>query len=75
MEIHAVSELDRAFETIVKRRADGVLRLGDALSEAVRAITPAQEGARQRAEHEWTRRSGDRLDFDDEPDRGSRGSA
>jgi putative ABC transport system substrate-binding protein len=31
VEIHAVSELDRAFETIVKRQADGVLRLGDAL--------------------------------------------
>jgi putative ABC transport system substrate-binding protein len=31
VEIRAVSELDRAFETIVKRRADGVLRLGDAL--------------------------------------------
>ena len=32
VEIHAVSDIDRAFETIVKRRADGVLRLGDALS-------------------------------------------
>ncbi len=31
VEIRAISELDRAFETIVKRRADGVLRLGDAL--------------------------------------------
>ena len=31
VEIRANSELDRAFETIVKRRADGVLRLGDAL--------------------------------------------
>ena len=31
VEIHAVSELDRAFETIVKRRADGLIRLGDAL--------------------------------------------
>ncbi len=32
VEIHSVSEIDRAFETIVKRRADGVLRLGDALT-------------------------------------------
>ena len=31
VELRAVSELDRAFETIVKQRADGVLRLGDAL--------------------------------------------
>ena len=31
VEIRAISELDRAFETIVKRRADAVLRLGDAL--------------------------------------------
>jgi putative ABC transport system substrate-binding protein len=31
VEIHAVSELDRAFETIVKRRADGILRTGDPL--------------------------------------------
>jgi putative ABC transport system substrate-binding protein len=31
VEIHAISELDRAFETIVRQRADGVLRLGDAL--------------------------------------------
>jgi len=31
VEIRAISELDRAFETIVKWRADGVLRLGDAL--------------------------------------------
>jgi putative tryptophan/tyrosine transport system substrate-binding protein len=30
VEIHSVSEIDRAFETIVRRRADGVLRLGDA---------------------------------------------
>ncbi len=31
VEIRAVSELDRAFEAIVKRRADGLLRLGDPL--------------------------------------------
>src|SRR5262245_7429168 len=31
VEIRAVSELDRAFETIVRQRADGVLRLGDPL--------------------------------------------
>jgi ABC-type uncharacterized transport system substrate-binding protein len=31
VEIRALSELDRAFETIVKWRADGVVRLGDAL--------------------------------------------
>ena len=31
VEIRALSELDRAFDTIVKRRADGVLRLADAL--------------------------------------------
>jgi putative ABC transport system substrate-binding protein len=31
VEIRAVSELDRAFEAIVKQRADGVLRLGDPL--------------------------------------------
>ena len=31
VEIRAVSELDRAFETIVKGRADGILRLGDPL--------------------------------------------
>lgn len=31
VEIHAVSEIDRAFETIVKRRAGGLLRLGDTL--------------------------------------------
>jgi len=31
VEIRAVSELDRAFETIVKRRADGILRMGDPL--------------------------------------------
>jgi putative tryptophan/tyrosine transport system substrate-binding protein len=31
VEIRTVSELDRAFETIVRQRADGVLRLGDPL--------------------------------------------
>src|SRR4029450_281942 len=31
VEIRAISELDRAFETIVRHRADGVLRLGDPL--------------------------------------------
>jgi len=31
VEIRAVGDLDRAFETIVKRRADGLLRLGDPL--------------------------------------------
>jgi putative tryptophan/tyrosine transport system substrate-binding protein len=31
VEIRAVSELDHAFETIVRQRADGVLRLGDPL--------------------------------------------
>ena len=31
VEIRAVSELDRAFETIVKRHADGILRTGDPL--------------------------------------------
>ena len=31
VEVRAVSELDRAFETTVKQRADGVLRLGDPL--------------------------------------------
>lgn len=31
VEIRAISELDRAFETIVRQRADGVLRLGDPL--------------------------------------------
>ena len=31
VEFRAVSELDRAFETIVKRRADGILRTGDPL--------------------------------------------
>ena len=31
VEIRAVSELDRAFETIVRQRADGILRLGDPL--------------------------------------------
>ena len=31
VEIRSVSELDRAFETIVRQRADGVLRLGDPL--------------------------------------------
>jgi putative ABC transport system substrate-binding protein len=31
VEIRTISDLDRAFETIVKRRADAVLRLGDAL--------------------------------------------
>ena len=39
VEIHAVSELDRAFETIVKRRADGILRLGDALASPGRQRT------------------------------------
>jgi ABC-type uncharacterized transport system substrate-binding protein len=31
VEISAISDLDRAFETIAKHRADGVLRLGDPL--------------------------------------------
>ena len=31
MEIRTISELDRAFETIVRQRADGILRLGDPL--------------------------------------------
>ena len=31
MEIRAISELDGAFDTIVRQRADGVLRLGDPL--------------------------------------------
>jgi putative ABC transport system substrate-binding protein len=44
VEIHSVSEIDRAFATIVKRRVDGILRLGDALSGPGRArlgTTPA----------------------------------
>src|SRR4030095_7637260 len=31
VEIRAISELDRAFETLLRHRADGVLRLGDRL--------------------------------------------
>jgi putative ABC transport system substrate-binding protein len=31
VDIRAVSELDRAFETIIRHRADGILRLGDPL--------------------------------------------
>ena len=31
VEIRSIGELDRAFETIAKHRADGVLRLGDPL--------------------------------------------
>jgi putative ABC transport system substrate-binding protein len=38
VEIRAVNELGRAFDTIVKRRADGVLRPGDALSVLVRGL-------------------------------------
>ena len=31
VEIHSIGEIDAAFETIVKRRADGILRMGDPL--------------------------------------------
>ena len=39
VEIRAVSEIDRAFEILVKRRADGILRLGDAISSPGRQRT------------------------------------
>jgi ABC-type uncharacterized transport system substrate-binding protein len=45
VEIRALSELDRAFEAIVKQRADGVLRLGDAL------VVP---GASEQANWRWS---------------------
>ncbi len=41
VEIRSISELDRAFETIVRQRADGVLRLGDPLVVPGRERTSA----------------------------------
>jgi putative ABC transport system substrate-binding protein len=57
VEISAISDLDRAFETIAKHRADGVLRLGDPLVVPGRQRPPNWQGSivSRRWQTEWKR--------------------